>query len=43
MLQRPGVAEVTAEAGMAKGTVYLYFRSLAALFLAHRDVVGPNA
>ena len=32
-LQLPGVAEVAAEAGMAKGTVYLYFRSLEALYL----------
>lgn len=33
-LQLPGVAEVAAEAGMAKGTVYLYFRSLEALYLS---------
>jgi AcrR family transcriptional regulator len=32
-LQLPGVAEVAAEAGMAKGTVYLYFRSREALYL----------
>jgi AcrR family transcriptional regulator len=33
-LQLPGVADVAAEAGMAKGTVYLYFRSLEALYLS---------
>ena len=33
-LQLPGVAEVAAEAGMAKGTVYLYFPSREALYLA---------
>ena len=32
-LQLPGVAEVAAEAGMAKGTVYLYFSSREALYL----------
>ena len=32
-VQLPGVAEVAAEAGMAKGTVYLYFRSREALYL----------
>lgn len=33
-LQLPGVAEVAAEAGLAKGTVYLYFPSREALYLA---------
>jgi AcrR family transcriptional regulator len=32
-LQLPAVGEVASEAGMAKGTVYLYFRSREALYL----------